>query len=212
MATKPTLFTFAARSGETIRARPLLPEDAPYLVDLFENMGADSRYHRFLQTVENVEMERVWSEAERIASGTAVDSRGFIAFCDMAERPNVPVGAVRFVRLDSGDAELAISVRDDMQGKGIGTELMLMLVDEAEFEGVERLVAVVQNDNAGVWAILRKLERPMDRVSDGSSTEVVIHLGQKLYEQDALAGRAFPEAFDEMDAAADYLPEPQFVG
>ncbi len=212
MPYRPTLYSFVARNGSTIRVRPIMPEDAPYLVDLFENMGPDSRYRRFMQTLEHIDMERLWSEAEQIASGMAVNSRGFIAFCDTAERPDVPVGAVRYVRLASGDAELGISVRDDMQGLGVGTELTQVLTDEAEVEGVERLVGVVQNDNAGIWSVLRRLNRPLDYKRDGNTTTVTILLGETQSDSRPVERAVYSDESDEMDAAADYSPEPQFVG
>ena len=116
MPTYPTVYTFLTKNDMVVRVRPLLAEDAPYLVDLFENMSQDSRYSRFLQTLDNIDMERVWSTAEQIAQGVAVNSHGLLAFCDTAERPDVPVAAARYIRLDSGQAEIGISVRDDMQG------------------------------------------------------------------------------------------------
>ena len=72
----------------------------------------------------------------------AIKSHGLLAFCDMAERPDVPVAAARYVYTDAGEAEIGISVRDDMQGLGIGTQLMGLLLDEARRAGVERLVAL----------------------------------------------------------------------
>lgn len=196
MPDKPTLYTFATKAGSTIRVRPLMPEDAPYLVDLFENMSAESRYHRFLQTLDYLSMERVWTEAEQIAHGAAVNTYGLLAFCDLTERPDVPVGAARYVRLDSGEAEIAVSVRDDMQRLGIGTDLIRLLVDVAEAEGIQRLVGVVQNDNTAVWTMLRRLGRPIARTPDGNYTNIIIFLG---------ADEVTP------DAAFDYSPEPQLI-
>ena len=63
----PTVYTFLTKNDMVVRVRPLRAEDAPYLVDLFENMSQDSRYSRFLQTLENIEMERVWSSAEPVS-------------------------------------------------------------------------------------------------------------------------------------------------
>ena len=136
MPTYPTVYTFLTKNDMVVRVRPLRAEDAPYLVDLFENMSQDSRYSRFLQTLENIEMERVWSSAEQIAQGVAVNSHGLLAFCDTAERPDVPVAAARYIRLDSGQAEIGISVRDDMQGIGIGSRLLGLLFDDGRAEGI----------------------------------------------------------------------------
>jgi len=212
MPSKPYLYSFVTKNGSKVCVRPVRPEDTPYLVDLFENMGPDSRYRRFMQTLEQVDMERVWTEAEQIANGMAINSRGFIAFCDTTERPDVPVGVARYVRLASGDAELAISVRDDMQGQGVGTELAQVLTDQAEVEGVSRLVGVVQNDNAGIWAILRRLNRRMVREAEGTCTVVTIFLGDDRLGPALFERAAPPCAENEMDAAADFSPEPQFIG
>lgn len=197
MPNRPTVYTFRTKTGRPIRVRPLVPEDAPYLVDLFENMGHESRYSRFLQTLDTIEMERVWSTAEQIAEGTAVNSDGLLAFCDMTERPDVPVAAVRYVHTDAGEAEIGISVRDDMQNLGIGGQLLGLLLDEARRQGVNRLVALYQSDNVAVHTIFKKLNCRMTRQADGIYTTVTLHVDEPV---------------DTMDAAADFSPEAQFIG
>lgn len=197
MPTYPTVYTFLTKNDMVVRVQPLRPEDAPYLVDLFENMSQDSRYSRFLQTLENIEMERVWSTAEQIAEGVAVNSHGLLAFCDTVERPDVPVAAARYVRLDSGQAEIGISVRDDMQGIGIGRRLLALLIDDGRDEGIQQMVAVIQNSNVVVWRLLRGLGYPITRRLDGNTTEVTLDVSD-------------PAGWD--DAAIDYSPELQLVG
>jgi acetyltransferase len=168
--------TFIAKNGHLIYVRPMLPEDAPYLVDLFEHMGDDSRYRRFNQTLDRVEIDRIWLEAEQIAQGTASNSYGLLAFTDLDDRVEVPVAGARFVKVTPTQAEIAISVRDDMQGMGIGTHLMSLLVDEARLQGVVVLIGSVQNDNRAVWTILKKLGYRINRQSEGNSTFISIHL------------------------------------
>ncbi len=197
MPNYPSLYTLLTKNDMVVRVRPMRPEDAPYLVDLFENMSQDSRYSRYLQAVDNVEMDRVWDEAQRVAYGTAANTRGLLAFCDTAERPNVPVAGARYVRLNEHEAEIGVSVRDDMQNLGIGQQLLALLVDEAHDEGLSRLTAYVHNGNTAIWRILHRLDYPISRYSDGGATQIVIHVGD-------LDGCE--------DAAVDYSPESQFVG
>ncbi|MBP8947666.1 MAG: GNAT family N-acetyltransferase [Candidatus Promineofilum sp.] len=197
MPNKPTVYTFRTKTGRPIRVRPLVPEDAPYLVDLFENMSQDSRYQRYLQTLEHIDMERVWSTAEQIAEGMAINSHGLLAFCDMVERPDVPVAAARYVYTDAGEAEIGISVRDDMQGLGIGAQLMGLLLDEARRAGVERLVALFHSDNVAIRTIFNKLDCRLTRKPDGMYTYITLYIGEPL---------------DVMDAAADFSPEARFIG
>jgi acetyltransferase len=170
------LETFRTRSGLPVRVRYLEPEDAPLLVNIFEHMGDESRYRRFNQSLETPSASRVWAEAEQIAQGVTTNSVGLIAFADLPDAPDTPIGGARFVLLGSGEAEAAISVRDDMQGHGIGTRLMKLLVQEARAAGLERLVGIVQNNNTAVWGLLRHIDAPIEHVADGTLTTIIIHL------------------------------------
>lgn len=51
-------------------------KDAPYLVDLFEHMSSESRYNRFMQAIDHIDIDRIWSEAEHIAHLIDGDSYG----------------------------------------------------------------------------------------------------------------------------------------
>ena len=59
------------------------------------------------------------------------------------------VGVARFIRLEGPNAEPAIAVIDDWQGRGLGTALMATLVDRACEQGVTRFRATVLAEN---WA------------------------------------------------------------
>ena len=158
--------SYQTGSGLWIHVRSLLPQDAPYLVDLFENMGSESRYNRFLQPLDQVDMDYVWTEAEQIAEKVATVSYGLVAFVDMPERDDVPVGAARYVELTTSRAEIAVSVRDDMQRKGIGTEMMRLLILHAKIRGIEQLVGTVQNSIADMSAVVHKMDLPKEQQSE----------------------------------------------
>jgi acetyltransferase len=192
--------SFVSKTGQTINVRPLSPEDAPYLVDLFENMSAESRYSRFLQSVDHVSMERIWTEAETITHMAQDSGRGLIAFADLFNQPNTPVAAARYVNITDTQAEIAVSVRDDMHNQGIGTQLVGRLVEQAEADGITQLVGAAQNNNASVWAIMSKLGRHVDRQSEGSYSLLIIQLNEPA---ELGVGR--------LDTAADFLPEPQII-
>ncbi|MFO7664518.1 MAG: GNAT family N-acetyltransferase [Chloroflexota bacterium] len=179
--------TFFTKNGRLIRVRPMLPEDAPYLVDLFEHMSDDSRYRRFNQTLDQVDIERIWSEAEQISQSTATNGYGLLAFTDLDDRMEVPVAGARFVRLAHPQAEIAISVRDDMQGKGIGMQLMSLLIDEARRQGINVFLGSVQNDNIAVWTVIRKLGYRINRQLEGNSTFISIHLDEPVDQANVLA-------------------------
>jgi len=66
------------------------------------------------------------------------------------------VGIARYIR-DAADpqaAELAVTVIDDWQGRGLGTELMAQLSERARSEGIRRFTALVAADNPAMAGLL----------------------------------------------------------
>jgi acetyltransferase len=171
---KMAVDSFITKNGLLVWVRPMLPEDAPYLVEIFEHMSADSRYFRFNQPLTHVAPERVWTEAENIAH--LEPQIGFIAFADLPEQSGVPIGAARCVFLGDGVAETAVSVCDDMQNQGIATSLLGILIEAAKRQGVRKLVATVQNANRPILHMLNRLPYVYTRKTIGSDTEVELDL------------------------------------
>ncbi|MEJ2748116.1 MAG: GNAT family N-acetyltransferase [Anaerolineae bacterium] len=166
--------TFETKSRILVRIRPLLPPDAPYLIDIFEHMSADSRYRRFHQPVDQLPPERVKAEAEYIAHLSP--QIGFIAFADLPDEPDAPVGAVRCVCVGEAVAETAVSVRDDMQSQGIGSHLLALLAAEARRQGVRKLVATIQNSNKPIVRVLKRLPYVYTRRIIGSESQLELDL------------------------------------
>lgn len=170
------LYTFYTNDGILIGVRHLRYDDAVYLVSIFENMNADSRYQRFHQTVDHLHAGRIWHEAETIAHIDAKKQNGLIAFADLPDNCNTPVGAARYMCLDDRRAEMAISICDGMQGMGIGSELLGVMAEEARHHGNQQLVAEVLNSNRGMMGVLKKLPYEITREIEGAYGVLTIHL------------------------------------
>ena len=69
-----------------------------------------------------MEPGRVQREAISIAQADSSSHWGLIAFADLPDRKNAPVGAARLVRTTPIEADVAISIRDDFQNTGIGSD------------------------------------------------------------------------------------------
>lgn len=169
---------FQAADDTVVTVRPLQPDDAPLLVEIFGGLGPDSRYRRFNESIDNADDDRIWAEAEHIAHAVMRNSRGLLAFVDRPEIEHTPIAGVRYVMTSPEEAELAVSVVDEYQGRGIGTQLVELLVEEARSAGLKRLVGVVRNDNAAIFGMLRKLPYIVDRQMQGDVTTVTVHLDQ----------------------------------
>ena len=51
-------------------------------------------------------------------------------------------------------ADIAVTVVDDWQGRGLGTELLARLADRARHEGIHRFTALVAAENVAVARLL----------------------------------------------------------
>jgi RimJ/RimL family protein N-acetyltransferase len=91
---------------------------------------------------------------------TDVDHHDHEALAALNHADGRGVGIARYIRHadDPHAAEVAITIVDDWQGRGLGTELMTRLSDRARREGIHRFTALVAEDNVAVHGLLRKAE------------------------------------------------------
>ncbi|MEB3981563.1 GNAT family N-acetyltransferase [Mycobacterium sp. 663a-19] len=127
------------KCGAKLLLRPVLPGDA----ERFKSSGSFSRetlYHRYQGGAP--------TEA-RLAYLFEVDYVDHFVWVvtDGADGP--VVADARFIRDedDPGSAEVALTVADPFQGRGIGTLLLVALAVAARVDGVERFHARVLSDN-----------------------------------------------------------------
>lgn len=170
------LHQFTTRDGLAVRVRPEQAGDAAHLVDLFGHLSADSRFLRFSKSMADPNPELVRREAERLARLGPPEEMAWLAFADLPDQPDAAVAAVRFVMVQSGVAELAITVRDDVQRRGIGAALLIFACQQARALGVQRLVAVFRSENKAIWSLVRHSPYPTRTVLDGPEVSAEIDL------------------------------------
>ena len=172
---------FWTETGFAVRVRPMQPGDAVHLVDLFEHMGTDSRYMRFNLPLTDPDPDWVAQEAARLADVDPEKGAAWLAFADLPGEPAACVGGIRYILGEDGEsAEVALVVRDDLHGQGIGTELIRFAGISAYLRGVRRLVGVVQSRNIALWHTLDNLSVPVERRLMGPLTEVAVTLDESL--------------------------------
>jgi GNAT superfamily N-acetyltransferase len=138
------------RDGSKVVIRPVQRDDAPLLADGFARLSPRSRRLRFLRTKDEL------TPAE-LRYFTDVDHHDHEALGALDHPGGRGVGVARYVR-DAGDphaAEIAATVVDDWQGRGLGTELLAQLSGRARAAGICRFTALASADNQAVAGLLR---------------------------------------------------------
>jgi acetyltransferase len=179
-------YSFRADNGLEVRVRRECPEDALYLVDIFEHMSPDSRYQRFREALVHPDPEFVWQEARRMAQLDEPEGAAWIAFADLPGRPDAPIAGARYVMVEEGVAELGVAVRDDLQHLGIGSHLLVYVLDQAKAAGLEKVVATFQTGNRAVWQMLQYSPYHVTWDTRGVETDVVIHLQPRIRKGQAI--------------------------
>jgi RimJ/RimL family protein N-acetyltransferase len=140
----------ALRDGSKALIRPVRSTDAALLADGFARLSPRSRQLRFLTRKKQL------SSAE-LRYFTDVDHHDHEALVALNPADGRGVGIARYIRhaRDPRAAEIAVTIVDDWQGRGLGTELVARLSARARSEGICRFTALVAEDNVAVARMLR---------------------------------------------------------
>ena len=139
--------------GTEISLRPLQPGDSGLLAASFDRLSARSRYRRFLSPIPHLTQSM-------LTFLTSVDGSNHRAWGAVVGEPAGPVGAgvVRWVRTkaDPAVADMAVTVIDDYQGRGLGGLLVDVAVLDAFAFGVERFEGLVLSENTASRRMLAR--------------------------------------------------------
>lgn len=140
--------------GSTALLSPLGPEDKILLVEGLEELSIESRYNRFGYgraglTASELEYLSDVDQHDHVAWGVALDGDG--------------AGVGRYVRLDEDDcADIAVTVLDRFQRRGLGRLLFETLVAVARADGIRELCFEFAPGNIAVERMIRGIEVELD--------------------------------------------------
>ncbi len=141
------------RDGSRVRLRPGRSSDRELLLRGFERLSPESRYRRFLVTMPEL-------RPEMVRYLTHVDHHDHEALIALDEETGEGLGVARYVRnQDRPDvAEVAVTVIDDWQGRGLGTLLLDALSVRAREEGIRSFTALMLATNDEMMDLFRRLD------------------------------------------------------
>ena len=138
------------RDGSVVLIRQIQSGDAPLLADGFARLSSESRRLRFLTGKSHL-------TAAELRYFTDIDHHDHEALGALDPVLGRGLGIARYIRSaeDPEGAEVAVTVVDDWQHRGLGTELLSRLADRGRQEGIRHFTALVAADNEAVVGLLQ---------------------------------------------------------
>lgn len=138
-------FHAVLNDGSCVYVRQMTPDDRALLRAGFDGLSARSRQSRFLAAHGQLSE----SEVEKFSGPSTPAHYAIGVLAD-----GVPVATARFIRETEASAELAITVIDAWQHRGLGPLLLHTLMGAARLHGYDRLTAFLRTDNHGMRQML----------------------------------------------------------
>jgi acetyl coenzyme A synthetase (ADP forming)-like protein len=142
------------RDGSTVHVRMMRSDDEQGLIGLFQSLSEDSRWLRFFSPAKGSALA---AEAHREA--TLDHTFGLVALSGTEERV---VGHAFYVELNQNRAEVAFTIANAYQGRGLGTILLGELAEVAAANGIQTFEAEVVASNHAMLHVFRESGFPIE--------------------------------------------------
>ena len=168
------------RDGTRTHLRTIEPEDREAIEAGFAALSDESRYRRFLSPMPRL-------SSSQLTFLTEIDHHNHEAIIARSDE-HEPIGVARYVRVDpeSECAEVAVTVVDHWQGRGLGTVLLERLVERAREEGVHRFTATALANNDDMIDLLENVGHMETHDTSGGLVEMRIALPAQVDEESPL--------------------------
>jgi acetyltransferase len=165
--------TWQLPDGTDVIVRPIRPEDAEIEQDFVENLSAESKYFRFMQSMDKL-------TPMMLARFTQIDYDREMALVAVIKEHTAEariLGVARYVsNPDKQSCEFALTVADEWQKKGIGRQLMHRLMAVARDRGIEIMEGEILSNNSKMLRLCERLGFHASRSEDPDVVSVRRHL------------------------------------
>jgi acetyltransferase len=145
------------KDGKVVTIRPIRPEDEPIMTDFHTKLSERTVYLRYFQPLKLSQR----TAHERLTRICFNDYDREMALVVESKKPDGTCEILAVGRLSKqhgrNEAELAALVRDEFQGKGLGTELYRRLLEVAKDERIAKVVSTMLGENREMRRVCEKL-------------------------------------------------------
>ena len=150
------------KGGGLYTLRPIRPDDAEMLQAFVRGLSQESRYFRFASAMQEL-------PARMLARYTLIDYDREMALVAVVKTRQTAedgsfseterlVGVVRYITNPDGTScEFSLVIADDFKGQGLGSRLMLSIIDLARSKGLSEIVGLILANNAPMLRLMRSL-------------------------------------------------------
>lgn len=162
---------FTTRDGVLLDVRPAYAEDEALLEDFFDKVSPEDRRFRFLAASQHV-------GHGQLVPLIHVDhwrTESFLAF----ERQTGALVASAMLACDAkmDTGEIAVSIRCDFRGRGVGWTMLDLISQEARRRGLKRVISIEDRDNHAAI----ELERERGFVAHGMDGDANLVMLEKVF-------------------------------
>jgi acetyltransferase len=150
------------KGGGTYRIRAIRPDDADMLQTFVRGLSAESRYMRFASHMPEL-------PPRMLARLTLIDYDRELALVAVLEEVTVDddgsrssvekiIGVSRyFTNPDQTSCEFSLVVADELAGQGLGSRLMLSIIEAARAKGLTEIIGLILANNASMLRLMTSL-------------------------------------------------------
>lgn len=161
------VFAFETRDGSQVRVYPADHQDEARLRDLVERATPENRL---------AASSSQSSTASDVVAASLLDGYAWIALIEGDQLDANPVAVARYSQVCEDEVAVSVVVRDDMQGRGIGSRMLYFLLDQARALGARKAITSFESSNEAAWQVMQYSPYHMTWQPRGSQVDVVIHL------------------------------------
>jgi acetyltransferase len=163
------------KDGTPVTIRPIRPEDEPLMVQFHRTLSEESVYFRYFHLIKL--SHRITHE--RLTRICFIDYDREMALVVESQNPQTSARQILAVgRLSklhgTNDAEFAILVSDRCQCQGVGTELLLRLLQVGRDEQIAKITAEILAENQAMQRVCQKLGFQIEITTDPSVVKAEI--------------------------------------
>ncbi len=171
---------YPLRGGGEYTVRPIRPDDAEMLQALVRGLSPESRYHRFVSSLNELSAPMLARLTlidydREMALVAVVRERRAGADGEVAESERI-VGVSRMItNPDHASCEFSLLVADDFAGKGLGSRLMESIMAVARDKGLSEVEGLVLTQNSGMLKLMKSLGFAVKPFAEDPDFRLVTH-------------------------------------